>query len=213
MFEMDGIKIHWFGHASFMLEASGKRIYIDPYILPTSPEKADVVLVTHEHFDHCAVENIKRLMKEHTILVTTSGCASKCNVPAKTVKEGDKLDMGWLKVEAVPAYNSNKPFHPRGLGVGFVIELNGKRIYHAGDTDFISEMSNIKHIDVALLPIGGTYTMDIDDAVEAVKAIRPNIAIPMHYNSLKGLERDPSQFKGKVESQTDTKVVVLEPEA
>ncbi len=212
MFELDGVSLHWFGHASFMIETSGKTIYIDPYILPDDPKKADLILVTHEHFDHCAVENIMKIANS-ALIITTEGAAKKCNLNTKVVKEGDSVDLGWVNVKAVPAYNLNKPFHPRGLGVGFIIEINDKKIYHAGDTDFIPEMKELKGIDLALLPIGGTYTMDIDDAVNAVKAFSPRIVIPMHYNSLEGLERDPNEFKEKVESQTNSKVVILSPEA
>ncbi len=200
------MKIQWFGHDSFKIETQRRIIYIDPFVLPRNSELADVILITHDHFDHCAPEKVGEIRKSDTIIVTTAKAAEKLQGNVKTLSEGESMELEELKIEAVPAYNINKPFHPRGTGIGFVVTIDNKRIYHAGDTDFIPEMKDLKNIDVALLPISGTYVMDIDDAVKAVEAIRPKTVMPMHYNYLEGLERDPIEFKRKVEDQTETKV-------
>ncbi|MCK4531460.1 MAG: MBL fold metallo-hydrolase, partial [Candidatus Aenigmarchaeota archaeon] len=115
-----------------------------------------------------------------------------------------------IRIRAVPAYNLSKHFHPKGDGVGFIIESEGKQVYHAGDTDFIPEMNSLQGLTAVLVPIGGTYTMGIDNAVQAVLAMKPKIAIPMHYNFLGGLEADANDFKQKVESKGETKVEILE---
>lgn len=198
IFDLDGLSITWLGHASFLIKQTDARsalssfdkiIYIDPFILPKQAEKADYILVTHEHYDHCDAGNVNKLRKENTIIIAASGC-SKTLGSIVGMKAGDvyKHDM---EVEAVHAYNVNKfrspgnPFHPRGLGVGFVLEINGKRIYHAGDTDHIAEMSELRNIDVAMLPVGGTYTMTAEEAAEAAVEIKPKFLIPMHYKSEK----------------------------
>ncbi len=203
------VEIEWFGHASFKLKGS-VVVYIDPFILPDSVEKADIVLMTHEHFDHCVGDKLGVLAKPDTVVVTTEGCSSKLHgYDVIKVKEGDEVEVKGVKIKAVPAYNVNKHFHPRGLGVGFVVNLDGVKIYHAGDTDVIPEMKDLSSegIDVALLPIGGTYTMDDVEAAEAVKLIKPKIVIPMHYNSLEGLEKDPTKFKELVGDEAE--VVIL----
>jgi L-ascorbate metabolism protein UlaG (beta-lactamase superfamily) len=196
-FEINGVKITWLGHASFRIE-NDVVIYIDPYVLDENPKKADIILTTHEHFDHHAKENFPKIAKEDTEII------SPCE--GTIVKPGDVVETKGVKIEVVEAYNVDKPFHPKGLGVGFVIEINGVRIYHAGDTDRIPEMKELKNIDVALLPIGGKYTMDIDQAVEAVRDIKPKIVIPMHYNYLEETKANPEEFKEKV---GDTAQVVI----
>ena len=211
------VSITWFGHASFLIEGE-KRICIDPHVLPDETEKSDVVLVTHEHFDHCNIENIKKLKGEHTkvfgppSVMKKIGFGSPMNIDKVTNVDG-------IKITGIDAYNINKfrspdnPFHPRGLGLGYLIEINGKKIYHAGDTDKIPEMASLGHVDVALLPIGGTYTMTIEEAAEAAKIIKPIMAIPMHYNSDKygiaGIQADPEEFAKLLEGKID--VQILEP--
>lgn len=179
--EIEGIKLTRFGHASFMIKAEGKIIYIDPFILPKNPKKADVIFMTHDHYDHCA--NYDILAKENTVLVTTKACSAKLGANAQIVTPGSKGDADGIKYEAVYAYNPTKQFHPKGIGVGFVINIGGKRIYHAGDTELIPEMKNLKNIDIALLPVGGTYTMDVAQAVKAAQIFKPKIVVPMHYGN------------------------------
>ena len=188
------VDIEWLGHATFLIRGEGKVIYFDPFVLPENPEKADLILITHDHFDHCSPDKVERIKKEDTSIITTQRAANKLNGNLRVIKEGDELTEKGVRVKAVPAYNIGKSFHPRGTGVGFIIELSGTRIYHAGDTDFIPEMSSIK-TDIALLPIGGTYTMNEEEAARAALTIKPKLVIPMHYNYIDGTSADPNNFK------------------
>ena len=188
-FVIEGIEIIWLGHASFLLEG-GKRIYIDPFILSEHPEKADYILFSHDHYDHCDANKIETIRKSDTVVAGAAGCA-KTVANMQAMKAGDVLKHEGLEIEAVPAYNIDKfrspghPFHPQNSGIGFVIadEESGIRIYHAGDTDNIPEMKELKNIDVALLPVGGTYTMTAEEAALAALTIKPKFLVPMHYNS------------------------------
>ena len=203
------VSIKWLGHASFLIKAEGKNIYIDPYEGEYS-EKADLILVTHSHFDHCDTSKIKKIRGENTVIIAPEDCVSKIGGNVKTLKPGEETTIGNLRVKAVEAYNykrfkaPGKPFHPKGLGVGYLLTAEGKTIYHAGDTDFIPEMKNLGHVDVALLPSGGTYTMDNAEAAEAAIAINPEVAVPMHR-----WDTNPEEFKDKVEANSNVKVVVL----
>ena len=205
-FEYNGVKITVFGHASVMLESKeGKIIYIDPYILPEGDvEKADLVIFTHEHYDHCV--DPSKIKKDDTILI-----GSNCKYAQNDIKPKDKITLDWVVIDAVYAYNVNKKFHPKGAGVGVIVNIDGVRIYHASDTDFIPEMKELKgKVDIALIPIGGTYTMNVDEAVEAVKAIKPKIVVPIHYNIINGTEADPNEFAEKVKEEApDVEVKVL----
>ncbi|KYH42549.1 MAG: conserved hypothetical protein, metallo-beta-lactamase superfamily [Candidatus Bathyarchaeota archaeon B26-1] len=208
---MLGLKIRWLGHASFMIKSGEKVIYMDPYE-GDYMEKADLILVSHSHYDHCDASKIRRARKEGTVIIAPPECASKIE-GAKPIKPGEKATVDNIVVEAVPAYNYKRfrapgtPFHPKGFGVGYVITVEGRRIYHAGDTDFIPEMKELKDIDLALLPIGGTYTMDSPEAAEAARAINPKAVIPMHY-----FGADPEEFRRLLESTSpDIKIVILKP--
>lgn len=195
------VEVKVFGHASIMIKGS-KIIYIDPYVLPDNPEKADIVIFTHGHYDHCA--NPNKILKEDTVTV-----GANCKYAQVSVSPGDVKEINGIKLEFVYSYNVNKQFHPKGQGVGVIVNIDGIRIYHAGDTDVIPEMKELKNkVDIALLPIGGTYTMNLNEAVEAVGYIQPKIVIPMHYNTFEGIEADPNEFKQKVESKYDIKVFV-----
>ena len=200
--KLGDVTVTWFGHASFMISSGSTKIYIDPFVLPNHVEKSDFILVTHDHFDHCHEENVRKLRHDSTKVIGAISSIKKLGfgMPMNVDKH---VEHAGVKITAVEAYNVNKfrapeqPFHPRGLGVGFVIEIAGKKIYHTGDTDHIPEMAELqKHsIDLALLPIGGTYTMTTGEAAEAAKSIKPKTIVPMHYNSDKygvtGINADP----------------------
>ncbi|MFH1620077.1 MAG: MBL fold metallo-hydrolase [bacterium] len=187
--------IHWLGHASFRIDGpGGTRIYVDPYKLKTKA-RADLILVTHDHFDHCSAEDIDLLCGPQTVIAGPGPIAGKLSHPVKVLSPGKTLEAAGVTVEAVPAYNSSKQFHPQSSGdVGYIITVNGVRIYHAGDTDFIPEMKNIK-ADIALLPVGGTYTMTAAEAAQAAAAIKPKIAVPMHWGAIVGSSADAEEFK------------------
>ncbi len=205
------MRLKWLGHASWKINTGGKTIYIDPY-QGDYDEKADIILATHSHQDHCDPSKINLVKGEKTVIVAPPDCASKVGAPVKSLKPGEKATFGKVTVEAVEAYNFKRfrspgvPFHPRGLGVGYIIRSEGKTVYHVGDSDFIPEMKKLKGVDLLLIPSGGTYTMDNKDAAEAAVAIRPKAVVPMHI-----WDSDPGELKRNVESVSDVKVVVLRP--
>ncbi|MCD6473217.1 MBL fold metallo-hydrolase [Candidatus Aerophobetes bacterium] len=185
--------ISWLGHASFKI-TNDKVLYIDPWKLKKE-DKADIILITHPHYDHLSLKDISKIQTEDTIIVIPPDGASKLKGNIKTVRPGDNLTIKGIDIKVVPAYNIKKDYHPKeNRWVGFILNMKGTRIYHSGDTDFIPEMKKIK-ADIALLPIGGTYTMDVAEAVEAVKAINPKVVIPMHYGDIVGSVEDAEKFK------------------
>lgn len=197
-------------HDGLLIQEQSMNIYLDPFQLPEDSPKADLILITHEHHDHCSVKDVANLVTPETIIVTTPDCISKlANLEfkdIKTVEPGDKLSVNEIGIEAVPAYNTNKQFHPKEQGwVGFILTIQGKRIYHAGDTDRIPEMKTFKNIDIAFLPVSGTYVMTAEEAVDACKDLNPKVAIPMHYGSIVGSKNDAEHFKEKA----SCKVIVL----
>jgi L-ascorbate metabolism protein UlaG (beta-lactamase superfamily) len=205
------LSVRWLGHASFQIKANGKNIYIDPYEGEYA-EKANIILVTHSHHDHCDVSKINNACREDTDIIAPADCAQKIGEEVKALRPGEKTVMRGITVEAVQAYNYKRfrtpgiPFHPKGLGVGYLITTEDKAIYHAGDTDFIPEMKQLKDVYLALLPIGDTYTMDITEAVEAALVINPKVVIPMHT-----LDVDPMKFKRALEAKSQIEAVVLKP--
>jgi len=203
--KIDNIELCWLGNSGFLIKNS-KVIYIDPYNIKENSEKADLILLTHSHYDHCSVADIEKIIQEGTKIIMPADCQSKItrfSVPIRMeiIEPGQELSFEDIKISAVPAYNIDKHFHPKEeLWVGYLIKINGLLIYHAGDTDFIPEMQKLTghgHENqkfVALLPIGGRFTMTAEEAVEAAKLIKPNLAIPMHYGSIVGTEEDAKEF-------------------
>lgn len=195
--------LHWLGHDAFRIETNGLVIYIDPFMLKADNPKADLILTTHDHFDHTNFDAITKIKKPETVIVTVAKAAEKLTGDVRIIKPGDDLTIKGISIKAVPAYNINKfrspgvPFHPRESGyAGYVLTVNGVRIYHAGDTDFIPEMKGLK-ADVALLPVSGTYVMTAEEAVEAAAAIKPKVAIPMHVGGPVGAMKSAQDFKAK----------------
>lgn len=188
--------IFWLGHASFRLKGE-KIIYIDPWKLDASAESADVILVTHNHGDHFSPADIAKISRADTIVVAPPVVAEKMSGKPIVVKPGDQITAAGIAIEVVPAYNTNKPNHPRSAGhVGYIVTLNGKRIYHAGDTDLMPEMATLR-ADIALLPVSGKYVMNAAEAAEAANAIQPALAIPIHWGdpAAVGTRADAEEFK------------------
>ncbi len=188
-------KIHWHGHDAFRLVGTDRTIWIDPYDLPDPVAKGDLVLVTHQHHDHLSPADIAKVSKDHTVVVAPPDCQAQLTGAKEAMKPGERREFaGGIVVETIPAYNVNKQFHPRAAGwVGYIVTLDGVRIYHAGDSDFIDEMKALA-VDVALLPVSGTYVMTADEAAAAARAMKVQTVIPMHYGSVVGSPRDADTF-------------------
>lgn len=208
------ISLRLLGHASFQIKASGKIIYIDlkKYGKVVEPsEKADIVLVTHGHSDHCSPDKIMKVQKENTVIIAPDNCSKRFRGDVRSLKPGEETEIDGIEIRAVKAYNhkrfkpSGKPWHPQGYGVGYLIKAEDKIIYHAGDTDLIPEMKKLGGVDVALLPTGDKYTMDNAEAAEAALLIKPKVAVPMHT-----WEKDTKEFKERVEVNSDSEVIMLE---
>ncbi len=205
-----GVSVKWLAHAGFQIKANGKIIYVDLEKHGEATEKADLILVTHSHTDHCDPEKIKNVRKKDTVIIAPEDCVQKIGGSVKTLKPGQETSVGTIRVKAVEAYNYKRfrslgnPFHPKGFGVGYLIMVDGRTIYHAGDTDFIPEMRQLGSVDVALLPSGGTYTMDNAEAAEAAIAMNPKNVIPMHR-----WDTNPEEFKNKVETNSKARVLLL----
>lgn len=209
MYEHEDIQITWTGHDGFRIRGTNSQnnqvtVYIDPYQLASKYQKqndADVVLLTHDHFDHLSINDLKQIINNNTSILSATECVEKlAGLKVKEIsgiKPGEKSIIKGLTIEAIPAYNINKKFHPKSDGkVGFIIRINEKRIYHAGDADLIPEMESVDP-DIALVPVSGTYVMTAEEAAKAVnELIRPKkVVIPMHYNAVVGTEEDAKKFK------------------
>jgi len=201
-------RLHWLGHASFRLDGP-PTIYLDPWRLKGRLPQADVILISHDHHDHCSPDDVKRISGPGTVIVASATAAIKLRGDVRALRPGERTTVGEVEIEAVPAYNVKKSYHPQQAGhVGFIVTVGGERLYFAGDTDRIPEMVDIT-CDVALLPVGGTYTMDAAEAAAAAADIEPRVAVPMHWGAgVAGTRDDAERFR----SLYDGQVAILEAE-
>ena len=203
--EFEGLNLTWFGHSSFLIK-NKLRIYIDPYQV-NSLEKADIILITHSHYDHCSIEDLRKIIKKDTSIIIPVDCQSKIskldeNINVTVLEPGKYVSIKGVDIKAVPAYNVDKQFHERAESWnGYVLNVDGKKIYHAGDTDLIPEMSELEGIDIALLPVSGVYVMTAEEAARAAILIRPKLSIPMHYSNIVGSEEDALRFMERCEQE------------
>jgi L-ascorbate metabolism protein UlaG (beta-lactamase superfamily) len=208
MAKLLNLEITRIAHDTFKI-AGSKVIYTDPYQV-TKPDEADIVLLSHEHYDHLSLEDLKKVIFPGTTIVASHLCKEALkDVKVKDkffLDPGGKHTVGKVEIEAVPAYNINKfrepghPFHPKeAKGLGFIIKMDGTSVYYAGDTDHIPEMKSFK-CDIALLPVSGTYVMTAEEAAAAAADIQPAIAVPMHYASIVGSQTDAQRFKSLVKN-------------
>jgi L-ascorbate metabolism protein UlaG (beta-lactamase superfamily) len=207
----------WLGHAGFRIEARGATVYIDPYRVPVEAPPADLILITHGHYDHFSPRDVEALSHDETWLIAPATVAERASGQVASIAPGETLELDHLRgidVTAVAAYNTSKRdsdgnvFHPREAGwVGFDVNVRGERLYHAGDTDVIPEMDAVVGVDVALLPVCGGYVMTAGEAVEAARRIQPRVAVPMHWGSHLGTRADAEEFA----ERAPVEVRVLEP--
>jgi len=199
-------KIKWLGHASFRIEGDKAVVYIDPWKLKGAVP-ADVILITPSHYDHLSEKDVAKIRKPTTVIIGPADCKAGFGDAFKEISVGKTLSVNDVTIEAVPAYNTDKDFHPKkNKWVGYIATVDGVRIYHAGDTDVIPEMSTFKP-DVALVPVGGVYTMTATQAADAVSQLNPKVAVPMHCGDIAGSFEDRHTLSRKAK----VPVVVLDP--
>ena len=185
--------VHWLGHDSFRFDGP-PVLYVDPYELASAAPAADVLLITHEHFDHCSPEDLARCRTPATVVVAPAAAAALLPGPVTVISAGQELRVGSLHLRAVPAYNTGRRFHPREAGgVGYLFEIGGKLVYHAGDTDHIPEMTDLRP-DLALLPVSGTYVMTAEEAAAAARSLCARAVAPMHWGSIVGGRADADRL-------------------
>jgi len=196
-------ELEWLGHSGFRIAVGRASIYIDPYRIPADEPKADLVLITHQHYDHFSIQDLERVRKEDTMVIAPPAVAERLEGNVRSLRPGDVLETNvyGVDVRAVPAYNTSKrdgegrPFHPREAGcLGYELNVRGERLYHAGDTDVIPEMDWVVGAEVALLPVSGVHVMTALEAAEAARRIQPTVAVPMHWGGHIGSEQDAQAF-------------------
>lgn len=217
MWTYKDIRVHWLGHDSFVLQGS-RTVILDPF-KAKGDYKADLLLISHEHFDHLSEDDIKRFSSESTTIVAPKICEQQLRgIKAQkvTIAPGSKTQIRGVTVEAIPAYNINKfrapgkVFHPKEDGrVGFIVTLDGVRFYHAGDSDATPEMKSVS-VDVAFLPVSGTYVMTPDEAAGAAKAMKTKVAVPMHFGEIVGTRSDAERFKELVGGSCEVQILEKE---
>ena len=204
MVEHNGVKIKWYGHDTITLTKDNITICFDPYQLDKRFH-ADIVLISHNHFDHLSVVDLQKIADEKTVIIAAKECIAQIKIPCKQligIGPNEKINIDGFTINTIRAYNTDKinpdtkkPFHPKEDNkVGYIITVNNTRFYHTGDSDLIPEMTDIKP-DVLFVPVSGTYVMTPNEAANAVKEIKPKLAIPIHYGSIVGSENDAKAFK------------------
>jgi L-ascorbate metabolism protein UlaG (beta-lactamase superfamily) len=212
------VEIKWLGHSWFRIDVDGISIHFDPLSRKyrkklgyteklESDKKADFILVSHSHGDHWDEETIQSLRGPGTVVIAPRKPANRIGGEVKVIESGQTLSFDRVIIQAVPAYNLRKIYHRRGKGVGYLVTVGGRTIYHAGDTDLIPEMAELGKIDVAFLPIGGRFTMDVKEAAMAAKTIAPRVLIPMH-----ALSTDPTEIGLLLEDAPNIKVEPMKPD-
>jgi L-ascorbate metabolism protein UlaG (beta-lactamase superfamily) len=196
--------VEWLGHSGFRVRAGRTTIYIDPYRVGEGAALADLILITHGHYDHFSPRDIQALSHRHTWLIAPAAVAERVGGRVMSIAPGEAIEPEFahgVSLRALAAYNTSKrdrdgrPFHPREAGwVGYDVNVRGERLYHAGDTDVIPEMDEVSGVDVALLPVSGTHVMTAEEAAEAARRIQPRLAIPMHWGHHVGTEEDARRF-------------------
>ena len=203
VYQFEGIKIRWIGHDGFLI-SNGVKVVIDPYQTKID-EKADLILISHDHYDHLSLDDLKRVISPETIILAAQSCIQQLSSLAvkevRGVTAGENTTVRGVGIRVLPAYNVNKfrkpgeVFHPKEAGgVGFIVTLGSVKVYHSGDADHIPEMKGLE-VDVALLPVSGTYVMTAEEAARATAEINPRVAIPMHFGAIVGDRRDAEKFK------------------
>ena len=201
--------VEWLGHSGFRVQTGRASVYIDPYRVPAAAPKADLILITHGHYDHFSPQDIERLTQKRTWLVAPAAVAERVGGNVVSIAPGEALDQELVRgvaVRAVAAYNTSKRdsdgrvFHPREAGlVGYDLNFRGERLYHSGDTDVIPEMDSVTGVDVALLPVSGVYVMTAEEAAEAARRIQPGVAVPMHWGEHIGSVEDAKAFRERAQ--------------
>ncbi len=211
---MDISNIEVFTQSSIRIRCDAGTVYADPFRMKISPHDADIVLITHDHYDHFSPEDLAKVINPATILVVPEKLADKAaafsaQVKAiETVLPGQQYQIAGLSLETVPSYNRIKPFHPKKNGwVGYLLDLDGQRVFIAGDTDKTKENSAVE-CDIALIPIGGKFTMDPKEAADLVNTIRPKAAIPTHYGTIVGKKNDGDLFASLVDPSIDVRIII-----
>lgn len=196
-------EVEWLGHSGFRVAVGRASIYIDPYRVGPDAPPADLILISHQHYDHFSIQDLERLRKDDTRVIASPAVAERLDGSVRSLRAGETMetDIHGVDVRAVPAYNTSKrdgegrPFHPREAGcLGFELNVRGERLYHAGDTDVIPEMDWVVGADVALLPVSGVHVMTALEAAEAARRIQPTVAVPMHWGGHIGSEQDAQAF-------------------
>jgi L-ascorbate metabolism protein UlaG (beta-lactamase superfamily) len=186
--------LRWLGHDAFLLRAGDKNIYFDPFKLAPGLPPADIICISHAHYDHCSPADVRMIQQPSTLIVAEAKAAAQLKGKIMILAPGERREVEGITIETVPAYNINKLFHPQSnRWLGFILTVDGVRVYHAGDTDYIPEMNNIR-ADIALLPVSGTYVMTAEEAALAAIAVGARIAVPMHYGAVVGTTNDADRF-------------------